>query len=228
VHELRRAGLQRAGRGCLYWSEHDLNASTVAYPRPDSVFSLALRLPRKQRTSPASAQTSAEAVLAVGAAASKAHKHSDRHPPQPSRWHGLGRQMALDRSSTMIRRLRPYPPRSSSPSMPKRFKRCSQHRTVFWLQPSSTALAGTRRLAQLSSIVQARLQQCAAPRETIAPHPPLSASATPTPGDIPDRRGIQQSARSANHAQRPHRLVANRTLAVSVHRRCGHAEEYFP
>ncbi|WP_318783800.1 helix-turn-helix domain-containing protein [Streptomyces spectabilis] len=65
--------------------------------------------------------------------------------------------MILERSSSVIRRLRPCPPRSSSPCRPERLKRCYQHRTVFWLQSSSTAIAGTRSPDQPSSIIRARI-----------------------------------------------------------------------
>lgn len=44
----------------------------------------------------------------------------------------LTRAMILGRSSSVIRRLRPCPSRSSSPRRPERLKRCSQQPTVFW------------------------------------------------------------------------------------------------
>jgi len=69
----------------------------------------------------------------------------------------LTREMIRDRSCSVMRRLRPCPPRSSSPCRPGRLKRCGQQRTVFWLQSSSTAIAGTRSPDQLSSIIRARI-----------------------------------------------------------------------
>jgi hypothetical protein len=43
----------------------------------------------------------------------------------------LTRPTILERSASVILRLRPCPPRSSRPSSPKRLKWCSQRRTVF-------------------------------------------------------------------------------------------------
>src|SRR6266487_2337385 len=86
--------------------------------------------------------------------------------PAPSRARqpgGTERAMAMmaDRCASVIRRLRPAPGRSPSPSMPAALNRCSQRRTVFSWQPTWAAIAGTASPSQLSAMIRARSTQSA-------------------------------------------------------------------
>lgn len=96
-------------------------------------------------------------VHSAGPDSSKAHSSpTGSHRSRPGGT-VLTREMIRDRSCSVIRLLQPCPPRSSSPSRPAPLKRCSPQRTVFWLQPSSAAIAGTRCPDQLNPIIRARI-----------------------------------------------------------------------
>lgn len=127
------------------------------------------RAPRHRIPSASSSRLTCERPTSIPSARAAAPRESGVHSdgPDSSKAHSsptgshrsrpggtvLTREMIRDRSSSVIRRpLRPCPPRSSSPCRPKRLKRCSQQRTVFWLQSGSTAIAGTRSPDQLSSV----------------------------------------------------------------------------
>src|SRR5690349_13045489 len=84
-------------------------------------------------------------------------------PPRSRCPGGSDRAMAMmcDRRASVIRRLRPAPGRSPSPSRPAALNRCSQRRTVFWWRPVSAAIAGTVSPSQLSVMIRARSLQSA-------------------------------------------------------------------
>src|SRR5690348_10214072 len=84
-------------------------------------------------------------------------------PSRASRPGGSERASAMiaDRCASVIRRLRPAPGRSPSPSRPAALNRCSQRRTLFGWQPVSAAIAGTARPSQLSTTIRARSLQSA-------------------------------------------------------------------
>jgi hypothetical protein len=69
--------------------------------------------------------------------------------------------MMADRCVSVIRRLRPAPGRSPSPSRPAALNRCSQRRTVFSCRPVLAAIAGTASPSQLSVMIRARSIQSA-------------------------------------------------------------------
>lgn len=120
--------------------------------------------------------------------------------------------MTRERSCSVIRRLRPCPPRSSSPATPARLKRCSQQRTVLGLHPNTAAITGTRCPDQLSCTIRARTARSrgafraptsrfttfsSAPsrlgraHNTIARHPPRAPAPTPLPAHLPTQIGTQ-------------------------------------
>src|SRR6516164_5925087 len=69
--------------------------------------------------------------------------------------------MMRDRSASVIRRLRPAPGRSPSPSRPAALNRCSQRRTLFSWQPILAAIPATPSPSQLSATIRARSLQSA-------------------------------------------------------------------
>src|SRR6266516_711539 len=69
--------------------------------------------------------------------------------------------MMCDRCASVIRRLRPAPGRSPSPSMPAALNRCSQRRTLFSWQPILAAISATPSPSQLSATIRARSLQSA-------------------------------------------------------------------
>src|SRR5262249_55161714 len=71
------------------------------------------------------------------------------------------RAMMADRCASVIRRLRPAPGRSPSPSTPSSLNRCSQRRTFLRWQPSCPAIARTPSPSQLSAMIRARSIQSA-------------------------------------------------------------------
>src|SRR5438034_6519976 len=69
--------------------------------------------------------------------------------------------MMCDRCASVIRRLRPAPGRSPSPSMPAALTRCRQRRTLSPWQPILAAIAATPSPSQLSATIRARSLQSA-------------------------------------------------------------------
>ena len=69
--------------------------------------------------------------------------------------------MMCGRCASVIRRLRPAPGRSPSPSMPAALNRCSQRRTLFSWQPILAAISATPSPSQLSATIRARSLQSA-------------------------------------------------------------------
>ena len=118
------------------------------FPSKSGSFDLVHERVRRQRTPSASKirrtwdrATSIPAPRASATRASRVHSGGPsssaaaRSPPADltSRPGGgrLTRPMMTDRSASVIRRGRPLPGRSSSPSKPRALNRCSHHRTVF-------------------------------------------------------------------------------------------------